>query len=510
MEADRTRLENATVLGGLVLLALLVRAATLANPVIGFDEQFYLLVGTRMLHGAVPYVDIWDRKPIGLFLIYMVGAGIGPDPFLQYKLLALAFVAATAFTIYRMARKAGAGLQTALCAAALYVLWLNVCEGEAGQSPVFYNMPVTLAALLVQSALQTRRRIVLRGVAAMLLVGLALQIKYTAIFEGMFFGLALLWAGFQSGLRPRLIAAAALIWAGCALAPTALAAAWYWRMGALDTFVFANFLSIFGKLPDPATARIEGLLTIAAILLPLACVVAARYLGNRNLGARNLGSRPARPAALDFAASWLIAALTGFLLFGNFLSPGNALPLIGPLCLCCAPFLDDARRRMRIAVPLMLFVALAGQAVIWITASGKGSRAEAMAVAAAATPADGCIWVYDGYPALYLLTGSCLPTRWVFPGHLNTANEASVGAIGVDPATEVRRILATQPKVIVDDAPAYDLGNRTTRAIVTAALQRDYHLVRSVRTGTARFRLVYRRNAAGLAAPRAMLKVGQH
>jgi hypothetical protein len=115
-------------------------------------------------------------------------------------------------------------------------------------------------------------------------------------------------------------------------------------------------------------------------------------------------------------------------------------------------------------------------------------------VAQAAQPDHGCIYVYDGYPALYMLTHSCLPTRWVFPGHLNTSDENSVNAIGIDPATELSRILATRPQVIVDDAPAYEFGNPETRAIVEAALARDYHLEASVKTGAARYRLVYRLN----------------
>lgn len=51
----------------LTLVALVARWVTFGNPVIGFDEQFYLLVGDRMLHGAMPFVDIFDRKPVGLF-----------------------------------------------------------------------------------------------------------------------------------------------------------------------------------------------------------------------------------------------------------------------------------------------------------------------------------------------------------------------------------------------------------------------------------------------------------
>jgi hypothetical protein len=61
--------DKALVLLVYTLLALMLRAFTFGSPTIQIDEQFYLLVGDRMLHGALPFVDIWDRKPIGLFLI---------------------------------------------------------------------------------------------------------------------------------------------------------------------------------------------------------------------------------------------------------------------------------------------------------------------------------------------------------------------------------------------------------------------------------------------------------
>lgn len=478
----------AVVLG---LLALTVRAATFGNPVVGFDEQFYLLVGERMLQGAVPYVDIWDRKPVGLFLVYAFSALIGPDPFLQYKLVATGFVAGTAFALYRMAVRGGARPGGALVAAALYVLWLNLSEGEAGQSPVFYNLPVALAALLVQSAFLTRTHVVERGCAAMLLAGAAIQMKYTAVFEGVFLGLALMRAQQLAGRSMPAVLGAGVVWAVCGLLPTALATAYFWRIGALDTFVFANFSSIFGKLPDPVSARVEGLLTICAILLPLGAVAFAQAWR----------TRPHRLADVSFAGWWLAAAVFGFVAFGNFLSPGNALPIIAPLCLCTAAFFSTAKRRKAVATGLIVLAALAGQLLIGIVAYGKGGREQALAVAAAARPETGCIWVYDGYPALYMLTHSCLPSRWVFPGHLNTANEGTAAAIGVDPLAEVQRILATKPEVIVDDAPAYSLGNPQTRAAVQAVLARDYHLVLRVRTGKARFRMVYRLNAADDVSP---------
>ena len=101
--------------------------------------------------------------------------------------------------------------------------------------------------------------------------------------------------------------------------------------------------------------------------------------------------------------------------------------------------------------------------------------------------------MWDGYPALYMLTGSCIPTRLAFPGQLNAANEDTPRAAGVDPVAEVRRILKTRPETIVDDYPPFDRGNRRTRAVVDAELARSYVLAARIATGPNRFRLVFRR-----------------
>ena len=184
------------VFAGLALAVIAARAQTFGDPVLGFDEQYYLLVADRMLHGAVPYIDIWDRKPIGLFLLYTGAILPGGDPFLNYKLLAAGFVWATAAVIYRTAQ-ADAGRTGAVIAALLYVLWLNFMEGEGGQAPVFYNLPVLLAAALTRRAVAGGQNFA-RGCFAMLLIGLAIQIKYTAVFEGIAFGLILLWAQYRA------------------------------------------------------------------------------------------------------------------------------------------------------------------------------------------------------------------------------------------------------------------------------------------------------------------------
>jgi len=115
-----------------------------------------------------------------------------------------------------------------------------------------------------------------------------------------------------------------------------------------------------------------------------------------------------------------------------------------------------------------------------------------VAAAAAPGPKGGCIYVYNGYPALYMLTHSCLPTRWAFPGHLDSVSEASSAALGVDPAAEEARVLASHPIAIIDDEPAYEGGNPRNRAMMQAVVARDYTLAARVHTGGSRYRLVYR------------------
>ncbi|WP_277978944.1 hypothetical protein [Sphingomonas phyllosphaerae] len=142
---------------GILILcwAIVSRAQTFSNPVVGFDEQFYLLVGDRFLHGMLPYVDIFDRKPIGLFLIYAAARALGGDGFLGYKLVALTFVTATGFLLHHIA-KHYVGRSAALMAALFYISWLNFMEGEGGQSPVFYNLLMVGAASLVLRASRQR------------------------------------------------------------------------------------------------------------------------------------------------------------------------------------------------------------------------------------------------------------------------------------------------------------------------------------------------------------------
>lgn len=435
----------------LILAAVALRLPDIGNPLIDVDEQMYLLVGQRMWEGAIPYVDIWDRKPIGLFLIAAAARAFPGDPLVAYHLFALAAAVATAGVIAGFARRfASAG--GALAAGLVYLVWLELIGGRGGQSPVFYDLAIAGAALLTWDTLADRRR---GALPAMLLVGLALQIKPTAVFEGAFFGCALLAAAWRRH-RPARVVADALLYASIALLPTLAAAAAYAAIGHGEAWWFANVESIFLRRINPGEP--------IAVRLAGQCVV---LLVPAGLAIRGLIRHPDR-----FLIGWLATAVAGWALVPPYFNH-YALPLLVPVAVAAAAALDRW--------PSQCLATIAGGAMLLM--SGYPQAGETVAararIAALAQRIDrergqDCLFVFQVSPLLYNATHSCLPTRYPFPAHLVEASEAR--AIGVDPVAEIDRILSARPSVIAA-AAIPRTQDRPTVMLVQRVLAHHYRAV---------------------------------
>lgn len=454
-------------------VALAVRAITFGHPFVGFDEQFYLLVGDRMVReGAVPFVDIWDRKPVGLFLIYGAIRLLGGQGIWQYQLVATTVLAGTAWLLARFAASYTSRAAATWAGIAL-ILWMNLGSGEGGQAPIFYNPLMLGAGVLVVRAGVAGRPPLLPGLLAMALVGLALQIKYTVVFEGVFFGLVLLWCQWRRSPALLPLAGHALAWVVVALVPTLLVAGWYWRIGAWDAFWFANFQSLAARGQDAASIVAGRFLLLWLIVAPLAALA--------------WSVRNERSAVLPFVRLWFIVASLAVLVFGTWFDH-YALPIIPPALLAAVPAWDRRDLR-RWVIGITAVVALLGQFIAARHTARRGRDAEAQALLALTKDSRNCPWFYDGQPALYLLGDFCLPTRWPFLGHLNQATEAN--AVGADTSAEVTRILAGRPDIIVTREPGFNRENLASRRLVYQTLGRDYLLRGRVPTAS-RVYAVYR------------------
>jgi hypothetical protein len=426
----------------LALTALAARAVTFGNPVLHVDEQFYYAVADAMRHGALPFVDVWDRKPVGLFLVYLPAALFGPVLGIwAYQALALLCVVVTAEIIARLAERGG-WARGALVAAILYILWLNVADGQGGQSPVFYNPLVAGAILLAVPRPGEARRPCAIGLAAMALIGLSLQVKYSTVFEGIWIGLFLLWREWRGGRT----AASVLVYGGVlivvALLPTLAVAATYAALGQEQAFLYANFISVLQRRPDSWQESGGNFVLLALSIAPL---MAAAWIGRR-IGAEDL----VRTEVRRFLRGWLVAAIIGVLLFGSWFNH-YALPLLVPGCVCAAAWFGNSARGARLGWILAIIVGLAGEAIVIDDINKRGSNAELRALAATIGSGPGCLYVFSGDTMLYPATGRCTETPYLFPSHLDREREQ--GAIGVDQAAEVRRIFARKPAVVVMRPP---------------------------------------------------------
>lgn len=467
----------------LTTAALLTRWGTIGNLAIHMDEQFYLVAADKMLHGSLVYVDVWDRKPIGLFVIYAGLRALGGNPVITYQIGALISVVATAFVLTRIAVRYGSGSASLLCGVA-YLLYVPILGGAGGQSPIFYNLPMALAAWLSLRASEQEGRFESGHAAgAMLLVGVAIQIKYTALIEGIGFGLWLLWISWQRRRSFLALARTATVLAGIALLPTLLAALFFASKGALAPFVQANFLSIFEVETPVGFSTRRFLLFTLVQLAPLLLVWAAARLFFRALVRRKEN---------DFLLIWTGFAVVGFVAIGNFYNH-YALPLLMPLLLGCVRVFE--RRKLGAAI-LFVFLCMRGDPLGLQAARQRAitnSTIRQMTAAVSPEARSRCLYINDGPTIVYLLANACSVTPYLFPEHLNNAAENKA----TNAEIHMAEALARKPGIIMIATRILDHPrNAVTAAMIDAEIIKNYTLrTRLPDIYAGREQLIYERRA---------------
>ncbi len=353
----------------LALLAIATRVLIFGDPLADSDEGYYLLVGQRMLHGALPYVDIWDRKPVGLFVLYAGMRLLGGDGVLAYQVVGTVFAFLTAVLVARLAGRFSSAFGAAAAGAA-YLLWLPLCSAAGGQAELFGNLPVMAAALITLYGLEHEE--VARGwwggVLAMLLAGLAMQIKYDALFAGVMLGCCWLYAAWRAGRGVALLPLA-MLWILAALLPTLLAMAYYAAHGHFQEFFYANFVSVLQRRAPPLLRQLPALGTLLLILAPLLAYVRPRATVDA-----------AGRTAFAFTLAWLAVAMAGLIAYRNYFEQ-FLLPVLMPASAAAAVGFGRISRKHTLMV--LGVILILGQSALWITHKVHGSRAEAQKILAA-------------------------------------------------------------------------------------------------------------------------------
>ncbi|RIV91499.1 hypothetical protein D2V17_02905 [Aurantiacibacter xanthus] len=457
---------NGPGLLALLAVVLATRVMWFGDPVADYDEQLYSFIGWRLQYGELPYVDWWDRKPFGLFAIFgLAHLLFGPGP-IAFQIAAALAAFASGWLTYANARLIG-GRLAATFAGMVTVTLLALYGSYSGQSEVFFT-PLLLAMVRLLAE-PDHRAFTRRAALAMLIGGIALQVKYTVIPHCLVFGCYALWIEYRRGADLVTLAKRALLFVALGLLPTVLVALLYLAAGGFDAFFFANFVSFFDRLPAQQGRWKSGyrILTAPVAIFTIGGIYAA--------------FRMSRPR--DWAA-WRLFALFGAASVASVFLPSTVYGyyfagFAGPAALLAVP-LFDSRAVLRIALSLLLLGSLAYLHNIPNRSErSQQERHAADRFAAAIAPhvdaKSKCLWLFDGPTSLYRMTGSCVPTRFVYPDHLNNALETE--ALGIDQTGEVARVLATRPSVIVTANRPVTQQNLEANALVKAAIAADYRAI---------------------------------
>lgn len=415
-----------------LVVAGLLRASTYGDPNVHIDEAFYQAVGIAMHHGAIPYVDVWDRKPWGLFFVYYLITGLSDAP-LAYQAAATVFAAGTALIISRIATR-WHGEKAGIFCGLGYLLWLEQAQGFFGQAPIWYNLFVASAALLILQCAASlgEGKVDWRSYAAMVMGGCAITIKQTSLFECVWLGLYaahVLWRGPQGRLCKAVIIAG---WMLVGALPTLAVAVGYGLAGNGTIWLQAMIGANLHKPIDTASSMIRALIMF---------VMLAPFIMLYVLSLPTMARDERR-----FLAGWLLAALMGLISVPNFYLH-YALPILVPLSVAAGGFFAG---RWTGALALGALVALAmrdTQALDFEHAQRSRAALDALATAVNRHADGSPLFVYDGPVQLYALTGHRFVTPLVFTPHLAQAIERDVSHLST--LGEVRRVLAERPGAVV-------------------------------------------------------------
>ncbi|OLC21728.1 MAG: hypothetical protein AUH33_01170 [Chloroflexi bacterium 13_1_40CM_68_21] len=244
------------------------------NHVPSEDEGVFLYIARTIAAGGVPYRDVWDHKPPGVYLVTMLA---GANVWGVFALQAVALAAAI-WLSYRALARGGLGPYGAMFGTLAWVVAvprLFLEDGLQTNFPEFYALPLQFGALGLFAEEEARHAPTWRTAALGALGAAAALLKPTVIGLWVAIAVVLVFTSARSG-RWRDFRRRGLLIAGPFLGVLLLAVAWLAVAGALPDAVdqvlrYNAAYSVFAKPLDRAEAIALGLrLTLPSGLVLLA------------------------------------------------------------------------------------------------------------------------------------------------------------------------------------------------------------------------------------------------
>lgn len=167
-------------LGGIVLVGMLVRIPFFNNG-LHTDEVIYSFGAQLLLEGDLPYRDLWDHKPPGIYFTYAAAFAIFGEGAHAVRIVASLFMAGSIVVVFQLADHLF-GKRVAYVAASAMALFSGSQIIQASAANVDTFMVLPLVSSLFIALLAWERRSWQLALVAGALGGIAFDFKATAAF----------------------------------------------------------------------------------------------------------------------------------------------------------------------------------------------------------------------------------------------------------------------------------------------------------------------------------------
>lgn len=430
----------------ILVLAVLFRFPAYGEWNYAIDDQYYALVGHRLLDGDLLYVDIWDRKGPALYLTFSL-IGLISRSAIAYQLVATAVAALGGYGVIRIARRLAAG-RWALLSGIVYIALLNRFEGDNAEAGVFFNTWLIAAAGMILSRLDRLRqgRVDFWIISAFASAGIAIAYKQSTALEGACFGLFIMAMLFRAGCSPAEIAWKTTPLAIVGAFPMLLTGLFYWSIGHFPEMWRALVESNLARgYADPDVLLNGRLVMIGMLGIPL---VFSGIGLHRFIAEARLSGDPQQREVLWFVCLWLMATLIGLAAFPNIYIH-YAQPTLAPFSILCAGYFINRRS------PWLGILALVGSSLVFSSAFHLRDRWHARQAAHEmvnyirhVTPKRD-IFVWGNPNFLYAVIGTRPPSVLAFAPHMYEGREWS----GIDQSAALHQVLAGRPSTVISQFP---------------------------------------------------------
>jgi hypothetical protein len=203
----------------------------------GRDQGIYALIGEGILRGEVPYRDLWDFKPPGIFFVYGMAQGIFGKSMLAPRLVEVLGLVAIVLSCARLGETFFGSRTAGMLGGAVAALVHAQLEFWHSGQPETFGGVLTFVALVLTATDGKRARKSLRLLAVGALFGCAALLK-PPLGGGALVCAAYLAKREQQADGARASARAVLIVVAGVVLPIALTLLWFWARGGLSALVW--------------------------------------------------------------------------------------------------------------------------------------------------------------------------------------------------------------------------------------------------------------------------------